>query len=95
MAEGKKRTMARRKMWTARECNLFPEDGVDSEGDERRRMRIVEELLGRDFNLAFRVLYEFRWVHMQGVYFVRFEKALNFLSCCGSICAGVECSGSW
>eukprot|EP00803_Ostreobium_quekettii_P001143 evm.model.scf_1220.1 EVM.evm.TU.scf_1220.1 scf_1220:14384-22777(-) len=49
--------------WTPREVNLFPAGDTESEEDERRRMGIVEELLGRDFSLGFRVLYEFRLLH--------------------------------
>lgn len=43
-----------------RDFNLFSEGEEDSHQDEERRMKIVEELLIKDFNLAFRVLYEFK-----------------------------------
>ncbi|GMH36606.1 hypothetical protein BSKO_04479 [Bryopsis sp. KO-2023] len=48
-----------------RECCLFAEGPEETEQDEARRMKIVVDLIRSNFNLAFRVLFEFRINHTQ------------------------------
>lgn len=63
--------------WTPKSSTMFTENDPPNNDDLERRMAIVKQLLGQDFSLGFRVIFEFRCAFHSILFFLVLQAARN------------------